>query len=304
MIIAILLFSSLLSQTNDNKIINPKMPPYWTSIIPGASYFYEGKIVKGLIFSTAEVGGLYIGLKYDNVLNHNKNTPYYNYPLLLGMQAYQVEKINYLRKFLEIKKFNHPKFKYDDISDNELYITPFKKENIFSPITGGMLVLAGIFLGIEKSNEKHAISEVNKMSYFSRYIDRNDALALYGTTSLAISWGASVGEEYLIRNFIMPLLDYKYGQRRGLLYTSVGFGLAHLTNALLTDNPNYSEILLQVGTATVAGYFLGKDVQKRNYNIGPAVAAHFWYDFALLLGSFLINPEDNYLGVNLQFNLD
>ena len=305
-IILIVLFVSTIlhAQIDSTQVTKPIKHPVWTAIVPGASYLYEGKIVKGLMFSTMEVGGLYIGLKYDNVLNHNKNTPYYNYPLWLGMQAYQVEKINYFRNFLEIKKNKHPNFQYDDISDKELYLAPFKVKNIFTPITGSMILLAGIFLTIEKNHEKHTIAEVDKMSYFSKYIARNEALAIYGITSLAMSWGAGVSEEYLLRNYVLPILDYKYGQKKGLLYTSLGFGSIHLLNAFLADKPDYSELLLQVGVATAAGYFIGKDVQKRNYSIGPAVAAHVWYNFALMLGSFLINPEDNYLGVNLQFNLD
>jgi hypothetical protein len=58
-----------------------------------------------------------------------------------------------------------------------------------------------------------------------------------------------------------------------------------------------------VGEATVLGYFLGRSVQKREYHIGPAVAAHMWYNAALMIGSFLINPENNFLGVNIQFSI-
>lgn len=58
-----------------------------------------------------------------------------------------------------------------------------------------------------------------------------------------------------------------------------------------------------MGEATIAGYFLGRDVQKRGYNIGPAVAAHMWNVFTLLIGSFLINQKNNFLGVNLKFKI-
>jgi membrane protease YdiL (CAAX protease family) len=118
-----------------------------------------------------------------------------------------------------------------------------------------------------------------------------------------MSWSAGIGEEYICRNLMMPLLDYKYGQRKGLIISSAIFGGAHFTNVLFADKPDYKSALLQVGEAAIAGYFLGRDVQKRGYDIGPAVAAHMWYDFTLMLGSFLINPENNFLGINLKFKM-
>ena len=78
---------------------------------------------------------------------------------------------------------------------------------------------------------------------------------------------------------------------------------AHFSNVLFADKPDYGAALLQVGEATIAGYFLGRDVQKRNYKIGPVIAAHMWYDFTLMLGSFLINPKNNFLGVNLKLEI-
>ncbi|MBN1182036.1 MAG: hypothetical protein JXB49_07095 [Bacteroidales bacterium] len=62
--------------------------------------------------------------------------------------------------------------------------------------------------------------------------------------------------------------------------------------------------MLQAGEATVAVYFLGRDVQKRNYNLEPAVTAHTWYDFVLMAGSFLVNPEDNVFVVKIRLAMD
>ena len=76
-----------------------------------------------------------------------------------------------------------------------------------------------------------------------------------------------------------------------------------MPNVLLTDEPDYGAALLQVGEATIAGYFLGRSVHRRDYDIGPAVAAHMWYDAVLMIGSFLINPEDNFLGVSIRLGI-
>lgn len=279
----------------------PKMLPLWTYYVPGASCFYQKEIFKGALFTTLEAGGVYLGIKYNDQLKSNSTTPYYNYPLFIGLKAFEIEKLANFKSGLEYVKYHRPDFQYHDISYKDLYLAPFKKENVFTPITGGMVLLAGVFLGIEKFNEKHSISEVDEMYFMNRYIHRNDALAVFGTASMALSWGAGVGEEYIFRNYLMPLLDYRLGQKKGLIYSSLFFGAAHFTNVFFAEKPDYGAALLQVAEASILGYFLGRDVQKRAYNIGPAAAAHMWYDAVLMLGSFLINPEENFLGVNVRY---
>ena len=290
-------------QTSDTLQQKPQLLPGWTFWVPGATCFYQGKIIQGSIFSTLEIGGIWLGIKYDKNLKNNSSTPYYNYPLVLGLQAFQTEKLAVFKNQLEIIKYYKPDFKYDDLSEKDLYLAPFKAKNIITPITGGMVLLAAAFLGIEKYNETNRFNDIDKMYFLNRYIDRNQGLAVFGMTSLAMSWTAGVGEEYICRNWMMPMLDYKYGQRKGLIISSAIFGGAHLTNVLFADKPDYTSALLQVGEATIIGYLLGRDVQKRGYDIGPAVAAHMWYDFTLMLGSFLINPKNNFLGVNLKFKI-
>lgn len=291
------------SQTIDSVKIKPKIIPGWTFWLPGASHFYQGNIVQGSIFSTLEIGGTYLGIRYDNNLKNNSSTPYYNYPLLIGLQAFQTEKLTLFRNQLEVIKYRRPDFKYDELSDKDLYLAPFKVKNIFTPITGGMMLLAAAFLGVEKLNETNRYNDIDKMYVLNRYMGRDQSMAIFGVTSLAISWSAGVGEEYVCRNYMLPILDYRYGQKKGLIISSAIFGGMHFANVLFADKPDYKAALFQVGEATLAGYFLGRDVQKRGYNIGPAVAAHMWYDFTLMLGSFLINPKNNYLGVNLKFKL-
>ncbi len=290
-------------QNADTLKQQPREIPYWTVWVPGASYFHQGKIVEGSLFSALEIGGIYLGIKHDKTLKNNSSSPYYNYPLFVGLQAFQTEILTLFKNRLEILKYHNPGFKYDEMTEKELFLAPFKPENIFTPITGGMVLIAAVFLGIEKHHETKRFGDVEQMFFINRYIDRNQGLALFGATSLAMSWSAGVGEEYIFRNWMMPMLDYKYGQKKGLLISSAIFGGMHFSNVLMAEKPDYLGALLQVGEATIAGYFLGRDVQKRGYKIGPAVAAHVWYDFTLMLGSFLINPENNFLGVNLKFKL-
>ncbi len=300
LLIAQTLIAQITDSTQNQK---PEILPRWTLYVPGASYYYQKNYVKGTAFAALEIGGVYLGIKHGQTLKTNSSSPYYNYPLFLGLQAFQTEKLTNFKNQLEVIKYNNPGFHYHDISEKDLYLAPFKLENIVTPITGGMVLLAGVFLGIEKHREKHSISEVNQMYFLNRYIPRNQALAAFGTTSLAMSWAAGVGEEYVVRNYLMPILDYKHGKTKGLIFSSVAFGALHFTNLAFAENPDFKSTLLQVGQATVLGFFLGRDVQKRRYNIGPAVAAHMWYDAILMLGSFLINPEENFLDVNVRLGI-
>ena len=196
-----------------------------------------------------------------------------------------------------------PDFRYDTISEKNLYLSPFRFKNIVTPITGGMAGLAAVFLVINHQYATHHFRDVKKMYVLDHYTDRNQAMALYGSVSLAMSWGAGVSEEYAFRNYLLPVFDYRYGRKKGLVISSLVFGSAHFTNMLFSEHPNIIATLIQVGEASLLGFFLGLDVQRRGYSIGPAVAAHTWYNFILMAGSFFADPENNIFGVNVKFDM-
>lgn len=281
----------------------PKLYPEWTLVVPGATHFYNKDIGKGLIFSGLTVGGIAYGLANQDKFVNESSSPYYNFPFLLGMQAMNVDKLDFFRNRLEYISHNLPDFRYDPISYNELLIAPFQPKNIFTPITGIFVAAAVAELFLLGPKPNRYFGQVNQMMVMDRYMQPNQALALYGGVSMAASYGAGVGEEYVFRNAVMPMLDYHYGQKKGLIYSSLAFGAMHFTNVFMTDKPDYRMALLQVAEASLAGFLLGYDVQKRGYDIGPAVAAHVWYDFVLMLGSFLVNPQNNFLGVSVQFRM-
>ena len=292
----------LSAQTDTIKQIKPKLYPNWTLWIPGATHFYDHRIAEGILFLSTTIGGITLGYIYDNKLKTNSSTPYYNFPSLLGMQSYNIDKCDWMRNRLEAMKFYNPDFKYDPLSFNDLLKAPFQTKNIFTPITGSFvaIALAELFLG-RKSDQN--FRDIDQIYFVDHYMNKNHALAIYGATSLAASYGAGIGEEYAVRNTLMPFMDYKLGQKKGLIFSSLIFGSLHFFNVLSSNNPDYAATLIQVGEATIGGYFLGRDVQKRDYDIGPAIAAHMWYDFTLMLGSFLIDPKNNFLGVNMKFKI-
>ncbi len=284
-------------------VSTPELYPWWTLYVPGATHFHDGRIVEGFIFTTLEIGGIITGMAYDDKLRSNSTSPYYNYPLLAGLQAYNIDKCDFLRNRLEYISCHQPGFRYDPLTFNELLLEPFRPKNIFTPITGTFVLIALAELYLTGRNANYGFRDVEEMYFMNRYIKRNPAMAIFGAGSLAASYGAGVAEEYWFRNGLMPVLDYRYGKKKGLIYSSLFFGAMHFTNILFSGKPDYRAALIQVAEATVAGYFLGRSVQRRGYDIGPAVAAHTWYDFTLMLGSFLVNPEENVFGVEIKFTI-
>lgn len=294
---------SIYGQTDSIVTKTPAFYPKWMIFVPGATHFHENRILEGVLFSATELGGLTFGILYDKKLRNNSSSPYYNFPLLIGIQAFNIDKCDYICNNLAYRKSRQPDFKYDPIPFNDLLKAPFQPKNFLTPVTGGLIALAVAELYLSGRHTNQYFGDINQMNFVDRYMDKKPALAIYGTTSLAASYGAGIAEEYIFRNGLLPVWDYEYGQKKGLLYSSLLFGSMHLGNMMMTKNPDLKSTLLQVGEATLIGYFLGNDVQKRGYKIGPSVAAHMWYDFTLMLGSFLIDPKNNYLGVNMTFKI-
>lgn len=288
---------AILSQTA------PKLYPSWTLYVPGGTHFYDKRIAEGIVFSSLTVGGITYGLINSDKFGGENSSPYSNFPLLIGLQAYNVDKVDFFRNRMEYMQYNNPDFRYDPIKYNDLLLAPFQPKNFFTPITGAFVAIAVAELFLLGPKPNRYFGQVEQMMVMNRFVNPNHALALYGGVSLAASFGAGVSEEYVFRNAVMPILDYKYGQRKGLIYSSLIFGGAHLTNLMMSKKPDYAATFTQVAVASVAGYLLGYDVQKRGYDIGPAVAAHMWYDFVLMLGSFIVNPQNNFLGVSVSFKM-
>jgi hypothetical protein len=296
-------FASKSQNIDSLKITEPKLYPGWTFWVPGATHFYDGRTGMGIFFATLEVGGTAAGIVYNNKLKETSNSPYYNYPLYFGLNAMGVDKCDFVRNRLQYLKHYRSDFKYDDISFNQLITAPFKSKNIFKPITGIFIALAATELYLESRNAEFSYRKVDKFRVINRYVDKNRAIPYYSLASMGMSWEAGVGEEYLFRNFILPVYDYRFGQKKGLLMSSALFGGMHAFNYLFVDKPNPRDIISQVAFTSIMGWALGKSVQNNNYHIGPAIAAHTWYDFVLMAGSFIINPKDNVFGIDVKLKL-
>lgn len=298
LIVLVISNPSLSQDTLINKPVENYRPII--ALTPGATHFKDGRIGTGIFLTTLTIGATTAGIVYNNELKNYSNSPYYNYPLFTGMNAYGVDKCDLVHKSLTMINQNVPDFKYDNMTYKQLIAAPFKPKNILAPVTGICLSFAALQLWLETKNRSFTLSDVNRIHVLNGFMKRNPALGVMGATSMVMSWEAGVAEEYIFRNYMLPLYDYRWGQRKGLLVSSAVFGGMHAFNYLFVDKPDALTVLYHVSVTSFFGYVLGKSVQNNNYKIGRAIAAHTWYDFAVMLGSFIANPEDNVFGVNMQ----
>lgn len=267
-------------------------------LLPGGTYFYEGDYKTGATFAIPEIGLLTAGVLINDKMGKQDKTPELNVPSLLFFQLYTVDKWSYFQKEVLHQKMENPgfKLKVDDTPLSELMSSPFKPKVVSSPLVVAFALL-GIADGIYGyAGNKRSFSDITNVTAMGNKMSRDSGTGYYEGMAFAVSYGAGVSEEMLFRGFMLPVIDYKYGKRAGLVSSSLTFGLLHAFNPGL-QNPAYT-----VTQATLAGFIFGYSVQKEDYKLSKAIAAHFWYDFLSMTTTWLANPNENPLGVQVTFN--
>ncbi len=77
----------------------------------------------------------------------------------------------------------------------------------------------------------------------------------------------------------------------GEVYSSLSFGLAHITN-MLVPGASVEGTLLQTLFATAFGYYAAQRVMAREYDFSHMVALHFWHNTLSLVLGYLADPEE------------
>jgi membrane protease YdiL (CAAX protease family) len=270
--------------------------PFIYELLPGGTHFYTGDTFEGAAFLSLEML-LSAGAIASNSRLNRSEVKEWNVPLILAGQVYSVDKWRYFQKIsLRTNKSGSKNgVRFDPSPLPHLFRAPFDPGNIMSPlvITFTLLGIADGIIGYTHHDQRcRDISTVNALGY---RLNREEGTLYYETASAALSYGAAFSEEMLFRGMLLPKLDYSFGKRTGLVTSSLIFGLLHLTNSGI-DRPLYF-----VSQATLAGFMLGWSVQRGDYHLGNAIAAHFWYDFASLTTTWLMNPRENPLGISVGF---
>ena len=293
---AVLIVLLLLFIGSDSYAAGNKTAPVVYEFLPGGTHFYEGNNGKGLAFLTSEVFLLTAGIMLES-----RKGAELNIPLMLASQVYTIDKFDYLRRRLPDFPLERTRgntiIKYDTSPLSELMTAPFRPAVFFSPLVLCWAVL-GVFDGMYGYPEHTATwHDIEHARFFNRTLGRDSATFWYEMSTSALSWGAAVSEEMVFRGVLLPKLDYLFGKRAGLVSSSLVFGLLHLFN------PDIDKPLYFVGQATAAGFAFGYQVQRNQYRIDKAIAAHFWYNIISMTTTWLVNPKENPLGFKVRFTL-
>lgn len=160
----------------------------------------------------------------------------------------------------------------------DLAVAPFSFRYLSRPTTFIPLAIAAVA----------AFSDKNEYAVFwDRDVSKHD---LYTFTYLANEMTA-VGEEAFFRGFMNNELSNRYGDRGGLVMSSLVFGLAH------TGEGQTATAL----TATAAGLYLGWLHQRNGYEVGEGVALHYWINVFAGISAIQNGGRAQLLNINLPF---
>jgi membrane protease YdiL (CAAX protease family) len=266
--------------------------PLLYELLPGGTHFYSGDHGKGTAFLAAELSlfaaGIVIEPKTDNE---------FNIPFVLAGQTYAIDKCDYslhrLAHFLE-SEGAAKNIASDSSPLRSLMTAPFRRETVLTRFVLSFAALGIIDSIVAYPDRNSTYCDIRKVRAYGSSWSRGDGSAVYESSALALSWGAAVSEEMLFRGLLLPALDSRYGRRTGLIGSSLVFGLMHLMNTDI-DRPAYF-----IGQATAAGFAFGYNVQRNDYRLNQAIAAHFWYNVVSMTTTWLLNPKENPLGFEVR----
>lgn len=174
---------------------------------------------------------------------------------------------------------------------------PFEKKIISSPLVWTFALLGLVDGIVSYTDRRKKFSDISNVRAINNKMNRTAGTFYYESSAFAVSYGAAVSEEMLFRGLMLPVLDYRYGKKKGLIFSSLIFGFLHLSNPDI-DKPFY-----HFSQAALAGFVFGYNVQHNNYKLSQAIAAHFCYNFISMTTTWLLNPKENPLGIKVKFKI-
>ena len=274
----------------------PQLPTavLW-SLLPGAGHVYLGDTGTGLGYAAltgAFLAGAYEVERRNDALGRDDEV---NVPLLLADKVWEYSIFTTARSALARDGIDLRAERFDDTPTAQLLAAPFGRQALRPEVAGAALF--GIAVGAAAAHHRDGgrLVDVERARMLGATYDRDDATALYGASAFGISLGAAAAEEGLFRGLLQPVLQRRYGMANGRWATAGFFGAAHLVG--LDGGLNVGGALF----ATGAGAYLGWLYDHDGARLAGPIAAHFWYDFALLATCWALEPDDTPLGFDVQF---
>jgi len=264
-------------------------------IIPGGGHYYLGEHEMGTVYAGSILSLMGAGAWLDERNRELKHDDEINTYRLLAIKDWELSLFTTYRSAYRSTGYDLKSAGVDDSSIGSLAFSPFRKENLFDPT----VYLAGLF-GIvaavyDSQNAKNDFSDIDRVGILGTEANKEWGLGLYSADAFAVSLAAGVSEEALWRGLLQNEMEISLGKRKGLWTTASIFGAAHVVD--LDGDIN----LGRAGFATMAGLYLGHLFQKNDHRLAKPIAAHFWYNFAVMMTSFALDPDNNPLGVKISF---
>jgi membrane protease YdiL (CAAX protease family) len=147
-------------------------------------------------------------------------------------------------------------------------------------------------------------------SKLSAVINGEDAGAIAGQSAIFAATFATVGvgEESLFRGCLQSGFTQKLGPTGGWIAASLLFGSAHIPNFIEIDAEGnitgFNEAAyFAVPYITLVGAGLGRIYMADGYKLETNIAAHFWYDFLLSVGSVFSLADEEPAMLQFSFPL-
>ena len=265
------------------------------SLIPGAGHYYldEDQTATTYVATFLPLigAGFWLDERNDDLGHYDEANTFW----LLAMKEWELSIFTTYRSAFRTFGFDLKSTGIDDTPLAGLLWAPFQKQNYKDPWVVGAALLGVVAAAYDARNADRQHNDIHRIGVLGADANRDWGTALYVMDSFGLSLGAAVGEEALWRGVLQNELEFAYGKRGGLWTTSLLFGTAHIVDL---DGELSGE---RVAIASIAGLYLGHLFQSNNHRLAKPIAAHFWYNFAVMLTSFAMNPDDNPLGVQVSF---
>jgi membrane protease YdiL (CAAX protease family) len=273
-------------------------PALLWSLLPGAGHIYLGDTGTGLTYAGLTAlflaGGLEVERRNDD-LGPDRDEDEVNVPLLVGQKVWEYSIFTTARSAMAKDGIDLRAHRFDDTPTSQLLTAPFGRQALRLPVIAAGLLGAG-FAAVGAHHREGRLEDVRRARMFGNTYERDDATRLYAASAFGISLGAATAEEGLFRGLLQPYLQDDLGQTRGRWAAAGLFGAAHLAGA--DGELNVGGALF----ATAAGGYLGWLYDRDDARLPGPIAAHFWYDFMLLATSWALDPDENALGVDVEFS--
>lgn len=265
------------------------------SLLPGAGHVYLGDIATGLGYAALTGAFLAGALEVDRRNDRLGRDDEVNVPLLLADKVWEYSIFTTARSALEKDGVDLRARRFDDTPTPKLLAAPFGRQALRPEVWGAALF--GVAVGAAAAHHRDGgrLIDVERARMLGATYDRDQATALYGASAFGVSLGAATAEEGIFRGLLQPYVQAGVGEAKGRWAVAGAFGAAHLVG--LDGEWNVGGALF----ATAAGGYLGWLYDRDGARLAGPIAAHFWYDFALLGTLWAMEPDETPFGFEVEF---